>query len=83
MCQGALVLLDPSAIANPFFLVVDRPLDEMVELAAAYFAAAVARLPGGGDLAAIRAFEEEVRQTQIRLYHEWLEQALAAGGTSR
>ena len=64
-------------------MVVDRPLDEMVELAATHFAPAVARLPGGGDLAAIRAFEEEVRQTQIRLYHEWLEQAIAAGGTSR
>ena len=62
---------------------VDRSLDEMVELAAAHFAPAVDRLPSGGDLAAVRAFEEEMRQTQIRLYHEWLERAIAAGGTSR
>ncbi|HZQ82295.1 MAG TPA: hypothetical protein VFB25_10015 [Gaiellaceae bacterium] len=54
-------------------LAVDRPLDEMIELAAEHFAPVVERLPRGGDLAAVRAFEAEVRATQIRLYHEWLE----------
>jgi hypothetical protein len=62
---------------------VDRPLDEMIELAAAHFAPALERLPRGGDLAAVRAFEEDVGQTQVRLYHEWLERANAAGDTSR
>jgi broad-specificity NMP kinase len=64
-------------------MAVDRPLDEMIELAADHFAPAVDRLPRGGDLAAVRAYEDEVRQTQVRLYHEWLERAIAAGGTSR
>jgi hypothetical protein len=64
-------------------MAVDRPLDVMIERAAAYFAPTVERLPRGGDLAQARVFEEEVRQTQIRLYHEWLERANAAGGTSR
>ena len=62
---------------------VDRPLDEMLELAAAHFAPVVERLPRGGDVAAARAFEAQVRETQIRLYHAWLERANAAGGTSR
>jgi broad-specificity NMP kinase len=62
---------------------VDRPLDEMIEVAASCFGPAVERLPRGGDLGAVRAFEEEVRRTQIRLYHEWLERATAAGGRSR
>ena len=26
----------------------------------------------GGDLVAVRRFEEEVLQTQVRLYEEWL-----------
>lgn len=56
-------------------LSVDRPLDEMIERSAAHFAPAVERLPRGGDLAAVRAFEAEVRETQIRLYHEWLERS--------
>jgi len=64
-------------------LPVDRPLDGMIELAAEHFAPAVERLPRGGDLAAVRAFEAEVGATQVRLYHEWLERANAAGGTSR
>lgn len=64
-------------------LTVDRPLDEMVELAAAQFAPAVERLPRGGDLKAVRAFEKQVRKTQIRLYKTWLKKANAAGGTSR
>jgi len=40
-------------------------------------------LPRGGDLGAVRRFEEEVLQMQVRLYREWLETASAAGGTSR
>lgn len=64
-------------------LTVDRPLDEMIELAAERFAPVVERLPRGGDLAAVRRFEEEVGKTQVRLYHAWLERANAAGGTSR
>jgi cytidylate kinase len=58
----------------------DVPLDELVERAAAHFERVAERLPHGGDLAAVRRFEEEVRQTQIRLYEEWLS---AATGTSR
>ena len=64
-------------------LTVDAPLEEMIERAAAVLAPAVDRLPGGGDLVAVRQFEEEVLQTQVRLYEEWLETASAAGGTSR
>ena len=60
-------------------LPVDRPLDGMVELAAEHFAPAVERLPRGGDLAAVRAFEAEVRATQIRLYEEWLATGEAGG----
>jgi 2-phosphoglycerate kinase len=63
-------------------LPVDRPLAEMIDLAAVHFAPVVERLPHGGDLTAVRAFEAEVRATQIRLHHEWLERASAAGGTS-
>jgi hypothetical protein len=64
-------------------LPVDAPLDEMVERAAALLAPVVDDLPRGGDLEAARRFEEEVLQTQVRLYEEWLETASAAGGTSR
>jgi shikimate kinase len=59
---------------------VDRGLDEMIELAAAHFEPVVGRLPRGGDLAAVRAHEAEVRETQIRLYRQWLE-ANAGEGT--
>jgi hypothetical protein len=59
---------------------VDVPLAEVVERAAAQVAPVVERLPRGGDLEAVRRFEEEVRQTQIRLYEEWLS---GATGTSR
>jgi broad-specificity NMP kinase len=62
---------------------VDRPLEEMVELAAEAFAPAVERLPRGGDLEAVRRAEREVGETQVRLYRAWLERASAAGGTSR
>ena len=59
---------------------VDGPLEEIVDRAAAHLEPVVERLPRGGDLAAARRFEEEVRQTQIRLYEEWLS---GATGTSR
>jgi hypothetical protein len=61
-------------------LAVDLTLEETVERAAAHFAPVVERLPRGGDLEAVRRREEEVRQTQIRLYEEWLS---GATGTSR
>jgi hypothetical protein len=59
---------------------MDAPLEEMVERAAAHFEPVVERLPRGGDLGAVRRFEDEVRRTQIRLYEEWLS---GAAGTSR
>jgi hypothetical protein len=31
----------------------------------------------------VRHYEEEVLQTQVRLYEDWLEAASAAGGMSR
>jgi hypothetical protein len=64
-------------------LAADAPLGEMIERAAALLAPAVGRLPRGGDLAAVRRFERDVLQTQVRLYEEWLAGASAAGGTSR
>ncbi len=47
---------------------VDVPLEEMVERAVAAFAPALAAMPPGGDLAAVRRFENDVVGTQIRLY---------------
>lgn len=64
-------------------LPVDAPLEAMVERAAEVLAPVVGSLPRGGDLTAVRQLEEEVLQTQVRLYEEWLEAANAAGGTSR
>ena len=64
-------------------IAVDRPLKEMIERAAERFAPAVERLPRGGDLKAARKFERDVRNTQLRLYEQWLKGASAAGGTSR
>jgi hypothetical protein len=64
-------------------LAVDAPLEVMADRAAAVLAPVVRRLPRGGDLIAVRRYEEEVLQTQVRLYHEWLERAIASGGTSR
>jgi adenylate kinase family enzyme len=61
----------------------DRPLGIVVERAAVQLAPLVDRFPRGGDLAAVRRFEEEVLQTQVSLYREWLGAASAAGGTSR
>lgn len=51
---------------------VDAPLEEMIERAAAVFEPVVERLPRGGDLDAVRAFEEDAKRTQIRLYEEHL-----------
>jgi hypothetical protein len=64
-------------------LAVDAPLDEMIERSAAALGPVVDRLPRGGDLDAVRRFEQEVLQTQVRLYEDWLATASAAGGTSR
>ena len=59
---------------------VDAPLDEIVERAAAHFEPVVDGLPRGGDLEAVRRFEDEVKRTQARLYEAWLS---GATGTSR
>ena len=64
-------------------LPVDAPLEEMIERAGAMLGPVVDRLPTGGDLEAVRRFEEGVLETQVRLYEEWLATASAAGGTSR
>jgi hypothetical protein len=53
-------------------LPVDRPLDELTELAAEHFAPALERLPRGGDLGAARRFENDVVATQVKLYCESL-----------
>jgi hypothetical protein len=51
-------------------LPVDRPLEEMIELAAAHFAAAIERGPRAVDLPSIRRFENDAIGTQVRLYRE-------------
>jgi dephospho-CoA kinase len=51
-------------------LVVDAPLDVMVERAEEHFAHALARLPRGGDLAAARRAENDAIAVQVRLYRE-------------
>ena len=61
---------------------VDAPLGEMIERAASQLEPVVERLPRGGDLAAARQFEADVRATQIRLYEEWLATS-GEVGTSR
>jgi hypothetical protein len=53
----------------------------MIDRAAEQLAPVVERLPRGGDLDAARAFEEEAKATQVRLYEEWLA-ANGGGGTS-
>jgi hypothetical protein len=60
---------------------VDAPLEAMIDRAAEQLAPVVERLPRGGDLDAARAFEEEAKATQVRLYEEWLA-ANGGGGTS-
>jgi hypothetical protein len=49
-------------------LEVDRALEEMTERVEALLAPALARLPLGGDLAAVRRFENDVLAEQVRLY---------------
>jgi hypothetical protein len=44
----------------------------MIECAAEHFAPAIERGRRGGDLAAVRRFENEVDATQVRLYRESL-----------
>jgi adenylate kinase family enzyme len=61
----------------------DAPVDVVVERAAVELSPVIDRLPRGGHLAAVRRFEEEVLQAQVRLDREWLGAASAAGGTSR
>ena len=53
-------------------LAVDRPLDEMIDLAAEQLRPAIERGPRLGDLAAMRRFENDVTATQVRLYRESL-----------
>jgi hypothetical protein len=53
-------------------LPVDRPLDEMIELAAEQLLPAIERGPRGADLASLRRFENDVVATQVRLYRESL-----------
>jgi hypothetical protein len=51
-------------------LVVDAPLEVIVERADEHFAHAIARLPRGGDLAAARRAENDAIAVQVRLYRE-------------
>ncbi len=53
-------------------LTADRPLAEVVELAAEHFRPALERGPRAADLTALRRFENEVDATQVRLYRESL-----------
>jgi len=52
---------------------VDRPLDEMVELAAEHFRPAIERGPREVDLAAVRRFENDVLAEQVRRYRASLD----------
>lgn len=52
---------------------VDRPLDEMVELAAEHFRPAIERGPREADLAVLRRFENDVLAEQVRLYRASLD----------
>ena len=53
-------------------LPADRPLDELIELAAEQFHAAIERGPRAADLAGLRRFENDVDAEQVRLYRESL-----------
>jgi hypothetical protein len=53
-------------------LPADRPLDELIELAAEHFRPAIERGPRGGDLVALRRSENDLTATQVRLYRESL-----------
>ncbi len=61
------IAADAAATGLPV-LAVDRRLEEMIEHVEAVFAPAIERLPRGGDLAAIRRFENDVLAEQVRLY---------------
>jgi hypothetical protein len=52
---------------------VDRPLDEMVELAAEHFRPAIERGPREVDLAAVRRSENDVLAEQVRRYRASLD----------
>jgi hypothetical protein len=54
-------------------LEVDRPLDQMIELAAEHFRPAIERGPRAAHLAAVRRFENDVLAEQVRLYRDSLE----------
>jgi hypothetical protein len=54
---------------------VDRPLDEMVEVAAEHFRPAIERGPRKVDLAEVRRFENDVLAEQVRLYRASLDPA--------
>jgi hypothetical protein len=51
-------------------LVVDAPLDVMIERADAHFAHVIEQLPRGGDLAAARRSENDAVALQVRLYRD-------------
>jgi hypothetical protein len=51
-------------------LVVDAPLEVIIERADEHFAHALERLPRGGDLAAARRRENDAIAVQVRLYRE-------------
>ena len=53
-------------------LPADRPLAELIELAAEHFRPAIERRPRSVDVAALRRFENDVDATQVRLYRESL-----------
>jgi hypothetical protein len=53
-------------------LSVDRPLDELIELAAERLRPAIERGPRTADLAALRRLENDVTATQVRLYRQSL-----------
>lgn len=53
-------------------LPADRPLAELIELAAEHFRPAIERGPRGGDLAEIRRSENDMVARQVRLYRESL-----------
>jgi dephospho-CoA kinase len=51
-------------------VVVDAPLEVMIERAESHFAHALERLPRGGDLAAARRAENDAIAVQVRLYRD-------------
>jgi hypothetical protein len=51
-------------------MIVDAPLEVMIEQADVHFAHALDRLPRGGDLAAARRAENDAIAVQVRLYRD-------------